>query len=90
VDRFDLHHDIQCDSRVVTYAFYQVPEGQDVTLEPGERPRARLIIRAVGPLSAETLLRIATPDNFRDQSFHTYRWAHEAVDLKGTMSLIAC
>src|ERR1700736_2947283 len=83
VDRFDLRRDIQSDSRVVTCVFDETARRWEVTLESGERHGARFLITAVGPLSADTLPRIAGIDRFRGQSFHTYRWPHEAVEFAG-------
>ena len=83
VDRFDLRRDIQCNSRVITAAFDETTRQWSVTLASGERHTARFLITAVGPLSADTLPRFPGIDQFRGQSFHTYRWPHEPVDFTG-------
>jgi cation diffusion facilitator CzcD-associated flavoprotein CzcO len=83
VDRFDLRRDIQCNSRVMTCVFDETARRWEVTLESGERHGARFLITAVGPLSGDTLPRIAGIDSFKGRSFHTYRWPHEAVEFAG-------
>ncbi len=82
-DRFDLRRDIRFDSRVSAAAFDEAARRWEVTLDNGERCRARFLITAVGPLSAATMPRIPGVDRFRGQSFHTYRWPHEPVDFAG-------
>ena len=55
----------------------------DVTLEDGSRHSARFLITAIGPLSAPTMPRIEGVETFQGQSFHTARWPHEPVQLRG-------
>ncbi len=82
-DRFDLRRDIQFDSRVSAATFDATERCWTVTLDNGEHASARFLITAIGPLSAATLPRIPGVDDFRGQSFHTYRWPHQAVDFAG-------
>jgi cation diffusion facilitator CzcD-associated flavoprotein CzcO len=49
----------------------------------GRRFRCRYLVTALGLLSAPTLPRYPGMDSFRGESFHTYYWPHEPVDLAG-------
>jgi cation diffusion facilitator CzcD-associated flavoprotein CzcO len=82
-DRFDLRRDIQFESRVSAATWDEDRREWAVTLEGGATFRSRILVTAIGPLSAATLPRIPGLDNFRGESFHTYRWPHEPVDFAG-------
>ena len=82
-DRFDLRRDIRFESRVARATFDEATRQWEVVLEGGEAHRARILVTAIGPLSAATLPRIPGIDDFRGRSFHTYRWPHEPVDFAG-------
>ena len=83
VDRFDLRRDIQCGSRVASMTWDEAARHWDVTLDDGRTYRARFVITAVGPLSADTLPRIPGIGDFKGRSFHTYRWPAENIDFAG-------
>ncbi len=82
-DRFDLRRDIQFDT-VVTSAHYQ-EDGRlwKVTLGDGTQQTARLLVTAVGVLSAPTLPRIPGVESFKGQSCHTHNWPKEPVSFAG-------
>ncbi|WP_241671435.1 flavin-containing monooxygenase [Dankookia rubra] len=82
-DRFDLRRDIRFEARVTRAQFDEAAREWEVALEGGETHRARILITAIGPLSAATLPRIPGIEDFRGTSFHTYRWPHEPVDFAG-------
>ncbi|WP_431270247.1 flavin-containing monooxygenase [Dankookia sp. P2] len=82
-DRFDLRRDIRFEARVARAQFDEATREWEVALEGGERHRARMLITAIGPLSAATLPRIPGIGEFRGTSFHTYRWPHDPVDFTG-------
>jgi cation diffusion facilitator CzcD-associated flavoprotein CzcO len=82
-DKFDLRRDIQFRSRVAAATYDEDARSWHVTLDDGSQFHARFLITAIGPLSTPTLPRIEGRDSFRGQSFHTARWPHEPVDLKG-------
>jgi cation diffusion facilitator CzcD-associated flavoprotein CzcO len=82
-DKFDLRRDIQLQSRVVAAIYDQDTSSWTITLEDGNRFRARFLITAIGPLSSPTLPRIEGRDSFEGQSFHTARWPREPVDFAG-------
>ena len=83
VDRFDLRGDIQLRSRVAAAAWDEAARQWNVTLDDGRTYRSRFVVTAVGPLSADTLPRFEGIHDFKGQSFHTYRWPHEAIDFAG-------
>ncbi|MEZ5559201.1 MAG: NAD(P)/FAD-dependent oxidoreductase [Pseudomonadales bacterium] len=82
-DRFDLRRDIRFHSRVTAAAWSESAGAWDVTLAGGERLRGRLLITAIGPLSAPTMPDIPGLADFQGESFHTGLWPHEPVDFTG-------
>jgi len=82
-DRFDLRKDIRFNSRVRAAAYDDARREWTVTLDDGSTHACRFLITAMGPLSADTLPRIAGVESFKGQSFHTYRWPHHPVDFAG-------
>ena len=82
-DKFELRRDIRFQSRVVAAIYDEDARSWTITLEDGERFRARFLITAIGPLSTPTLPRIEGRDRFAGQSFHTARWPREPVDFAG-------
>ena len=82
-DKFDLRRDIQFLSRVVAAQFDEDADHWTITLESGEQASARLLITALGPLSAYTLPVIPGREEFKGQAFHTARWPREGVSLAG-------
>jgi cation diffusion facilitator CzcD-associated flavoprotein CzcO len=52
-------------------------------LDDGRRYSARLLITAIGVLSAPTLPRIPGVDTFKGQSCHTAHWPKEPVNFEG-------
>ena len=82
-DRFDLRRDIQF-STIVTSAHYQEDSRiWQVTLNNGTHHTARLLITAVGVLSAPTLPRLPGVETFKGQSCHTHNWPKEPVSFAG-------
>jgi len=82
-DKFDLRRDIQFKSRVSAAHYREETRSWDVTLEDGRRYCTRLLITAIGVLSAPTMPRIAGVDTFRGQSCHTHYWPKEPVTFTG-------
>ena len=82
-DKFDLRRDMQFRS-TVTAAHWDDDENMwTVTLESGQRARARFLLTAVGILSAYTLPAIPGRDSFRGPAYHPARWPKEKVDFTG-------
>ncbi len=82
-DKFALRRDIQCHSRVSAAHCREAMRGWDVTLEDGRRYHTRLLITAIGVLSAPTMPRIAGVETFQGQSCHTAHWPKEPVTFAG-------
>ncbi|QQS14900.1 MAG: NAD(P)/FAD-dependent oxidoreductase [Rhodospirillales bacterium] len=82
-DKFDLRRDITFNSRVVAARFDDATTTWTITFEDGRTARSRLLVTALGPLSAHTLPNIPGRDDFRGPAYHTARWPHDGVDLRG-------
>jgi cation diffusion facilitator CzcD-associated flavoprotein CzcO len=82
-DKFDLRRDIQFRSRVAAARYQDAARCWEVTLEDGSKHRARVLITAIGLLSAHTMPRIEGVESFRGQACHTARWPHEPVSFEG-------
>ena len=83
VERFDLGKDIQYDSRVVS-SIYDDDSGKwTLTLDNGDQCVARYCIMSTGCLSAANKPHFTGDDTFEGEVYHTGRWPHEGVDLKG-------
>jgi cation diffusion facilitator CzcD-associated flavoprotein CzcO len=82
-DKFDLRKHMQFDCVVESAHF---DDGHDVWrlhLADGRDLTCRFLVTAVGLLSAPTLPRYEGLDSFEGQSFHTYNWPHDGVELDG-------
>jgi cation diffusion facilitator CzcD-associated flavoprotein CzcO len=82
-DKFDLRPDIQFKSRVVAAHYQEETRSWDVMLEDGRHYCTRLLITAIGVLSAPTMPRIAGVETFKGQSCHTHYWPKEPVNFAG-------
>ena len=54
-----------------------------LSLDDGRELTCRFLIMGLGLLSQPTMPKVPGIDDFKGQSFHTYYWPHEGVDLKG-------
>ena len=81
-DKLDLRRDIEFDSRI-TAAYDDAANQWEIQSEDGRRARARLLITAIGPLSAPTMPTIAGVESFRSESYHTGTWPHRPVSFAG-------
>jgi cation diffusion facilitator CzcD-associated flavoprotein CzcO len=82
-DKFDLRRDIQFHSRVAAAHYDEGSRSWTTTLEDGASVTSRLLITALGPLSAPTMPRIEGVESFAGQAFHTAKWPHQPVDFTG-------
>jgi cation diffusion facilitator CzcD-associated flavoprotein CzcO len=82
-DKFDLRRDIQLKSQVTAAHYQEDTRSWDVILEDGRRYTTRLLITAIGVLSAATMPTIPGVDTFQGQSCHTHYWPKEPVDFAG-------
>ncbi|HXH11332.1 MAG TPA: NAD(P)/FAD-dependent oxidoreductase [Alphaproteobacteria bacterium] len=82
-DKFDLRRDIQFRSRVTAAHYREGTRSWDVRLEDGRRYTTRLLITAIGVLSAATLPNIPGVATFQGLSCHTHDWPKEPVRFEG-------
>jgi cation diffusion facilitator CzcD-associated flavoprotein CzcO len=82
-DKFDLRRDIQFKSHVTAAHYQEKTRSWEVMLEDGKRYTTRLLITAVGVLSAATMPRIPGIESFQGQSCHTHYWPKEPVTFAG-------
>ena len=82
-DRFDLRRDIQFGRRVTKASWHDAERRWSVELDDGGRASARMLIAAVGALSAPSLPAYEGMASFAGPSFHTSLWPHEPVDFAG-------
>ena len=82
-DKFDLRRDIQFNSQVTAAHYQEDTRSWNITLEDGGRCTTRLLITAMGVLSAATMPTIPGVETFRGQSCHTHYWPKEPVSFEG-------
>ncbi|HEV2097454.1 MAG TPA: NAD(P)/FAD-dependent oxidoreductase [Stellaceae bacterium] len=82
-DKYDLRRDIQFKSRVAAAHYQEDTRSWDIALEDGRHYTARLLVTAVGVLSAATLPNIPGVKSFQGASFHTHYWPKEPVGFAG-------
>ena len=83
VDKFDLRRHMQFGCQVEGASFDDESNTWTVRLQDGRELTSRFLLTAIGMLSAATLPRIEGVDSFEGDSWHTYYWPHEPVDLTG-------
>ena len=89
-DKFDLRRDIQLKSRVTSAHYQEDTQSWDIILEDGRRYTTRLLITAVGVLSAATMPTIPGVATFEGQSCHTHYWPKEPVRFAGKNHVRHC
>jgi cation diffusion facilitator CzcD-associated flavoprotein CzcO len=82
-DKFDLRRDMQFGHSVTAAHFDDPTSSWTVTLDDGQKLRARFLFAALGPLSTHTLPRIPGLGSFQGPAFHTARWPREPLSLAG-------
>ena len=80
-DKLDLRRDIELGCRVGAAVYDEAADEWAVESTDGRRMRARLLITAIGPLSAPTMPTIPGVESFRGEAHHTGRWPHEPVSF---------
>ena len=83
VDKFDLSRHMQFNCKVKAAVFDDDAQFWAVKLEDGRTLTTRLLLTAIGMLSAATMPLIEGVESFKGESFHTYYWPREPVDLEG-------
>jgi cyclohexanone monooxygenase len=82
-DRFDLRHDIQFDTRVVSSVFDEEKSRWTVTLGDGASISAGFVVMATGSLSNARIPDVKGMSSFKGKTYHTGQWPHGGVDFRG-------
>ena len=83
VDKFELRRHMQFDAKLERATYDETSRRWTLQLADGRSFTCRFLMTAIGLLSAPTLPTIDGIETFRGQSFHTYHWPHEPVELAG-------
>jgi len=82
-DKFDLRKHMQFNTRLDHATWDEDADAWQLEVSDGRTITSRFLILALGLLSAPTMPRIPGVDDFEGQSWHTFFWPHEPVDLTG-------
>ncbi len=82
-DKFDLRKHMRFNARVSELTWDESERCWHVTLESGETMATRFVVASLGPLSIPTAPRYEGIADFAGESFHTYHWPKEPVELEG-------
>jgi cation diffusion facilitator CzcD-associated flavoprotein CzcO len=82
-DKLDLRKDIQFNSRVTSATFEEEPSRWVVETVAGKILQARLLITAVGILSAPQFPEVPGLEDFSGDSYHTGLWPAQEVTFAG-------
>lgn len=82
-EKFDLRRHMQFNCRVEAAHYDEAGNLWRLKVSDGRELTCRYVVMALGLLSTPTMPRIEGVEDFRGQSFHTYYWPHEPVDLTG-------
>ena len=82
-DKFDLRGNIRCSAKVTAAHYQDETRSWKVTLESGESFTSRLLITAVGPLSAPTFPKVEGRESFQGEAYHTGLWPKHEVAFEG-------
>lgn len=82
-DKLDLRRSIEFGCTVEALAFDDDTSTWTAHLDDGRTIRCRYLVTALGPLSTPTMPRYPGVESFRGDSFHTFHWPHDPVDLDG-------
>ena len=82
-NKFDLRRHMQFNCKVRAAHYDEENNLWRLYLENGREITTRIIVTGLGLLSAPTMPRIPGIDTFQGQSFHTYYWPQEKIELAG-------
>jgi cation diffusion facilitator CzcD-associated flavoprotein CzcO len=83
VDKFELRGHMQFGVSVKSASFDESSQCWSVEIADGRILTTRFLLTAIGMLSAATMPRIEGIESFSKDSFHTYNWPHQPVELEG-------
>lgn len=82
-DTFDLRRHIRFNARVEAMRWDEDAARWTLRLQSGEEITTRFVVTCIGVLAQPTLPKFEGMDDFRGESFHTYWWPKEGVQLEG-------
>jgi len=82
-DKFKLRDHMQFSCKVEAAKFDEKNAIWRLRVSDGRVLSCRFVIMAVGLLSQPTLPNLEGQDDFKGESFHTYYWPHDGIDLTG-------
>jgi len=82
-DKFDLKKHMQFNCKVEAAHYDEASNAWHLKVADGRTLTCRFVIMALGLLSAPTMPRVEGVDDFKGQSWHTFYWPQEPVDLSG-------
>ena len=82
-ERFDLHRDIQLETRVTSATFDEIGYRWTIETDRGDQVSARFCIMATGCLSTAKLPEYKGLETFQGNWYHTGNWPHQAVNFEG-------
>jgi len=80
-DKFDLRKHMQFNCKVQSAHYDEAEDLWRLRVSDGRVLTCRFVIMALGLLSEPTLPRLEGMADFKGDSFHTFHWPHEPVDL---------
>lgn len=82
-DKFNLRDHMQFNCKVKAAKFDEQNSIWRLQISDGRTLSCQFVIMAIGLLSQPTLPKLEGMDDFKGESFHTYYWPHEGIDLTG-------
>ncbi|MDG2112780.1 MAG: NAD(P)/FAD-dependent oxidoreductase [Actinomycetota bacterium] len=82
-DKFDLRQYMRFNCTIKAMEWDDAAGIWTLRAQDGNEITCRFVITALGPLSIPTPPRIEGMDSFEGQSFHTFHWPKEPVELEG-------
>ncbi len=82
-DKFALRKHMQFNCKVEAAHFDEAENLWRLRISDGRELTCRFVIMTLGLLSAPTLPRYEGMDAFQGESFHTFYWPHEPVEMAG-------
>jgi cation diffusion facilitator CzcD-associated flavoprotein CzcO len=82
-DKFGLRQHMQFNARISAMRFDEEQNIWTVELLDGRKMTTRFVVTGVGLLSAPTPPKIDGMESFEGESFHTFHWPKEPVELAG-------
>jgi cation diffusion facilitator CzcD-associated flavoprotein CzcO len=82
-DKFGLRDHMQFGCRVESMVFNDATDTWTLSLADGRKITTHFVLTALGVLSTPTEPHFEGMDSFAGQSFHSFHWPHDPVDLTG-------